>query len=435
MVTAAPPPCRFLLLLINTLQMETTTTAAPAPGSSSSGLFDKLSAVLLREVLVRVPQTERLALAGVSSAWQNAAVLAMQHITCNLSPYNIEPFASWLQQHGGRVESLVVAVKTRLDPIQEPPISLPWPKLSALQDLDLTKCSLPRITPAGSSSHSVSAGSGDSSSNSPAASPAPLLPALKHLRLSGCALESAESLLRLATSPGLTTFEAFGCTFNDEFLFLGEILISPDDDYYDELLAQQRRNSAVVCRMLQQLQQLQQLTLLRGSRALGAAAFAHIASMQRLQHLNVHVCVHDAGSAPPVLALPSSLTYLQISSRAGAGAPTLPPPVLQPLSTLRHLELGGGCSLLPSALGSLTALQVMRLTECALLPANGQPAAVVLLRALPQLACLHTLALSDIAWDVPADSLHLFSGLTASPQLATLALTACDSQPLPQVCA
>lgn len=381
------------------LQAPNTTSAA---ASNNSSPVDKLiSSGLLQQVLQRLPVSERLQCAAlVSRAWAQAADLATTEIVHKLTASKVAGLVGWLQKHGGSVQTLVLSWAEGTPQSERIPVPLPWAQLSGLQRLDLSHCTLPPVATNAASSSSRS----------------PLLPHLKDVRLFCVTLDSIECLLKLATSPALTSFSEVNSTFADAV-----------GGWSQELITTSTR------RMLQQLPQLEALW----ATSLACDTLEHVAAMKCLQKLRLDVWpAEDADADASSLAhrLPSSLTWISLGNACQHGAP-VPCPQLQHLSSLQSLSLGLGCSLAAEVLGSSTQLQELELWGIQLLPDSGPQGAAAFLRALQKLTRLQTLRMAEIDLTVPAHSLDLYSGLTASAELEVLEVLSTLAQPLPQVCA
>lgn len=358
----------------------------------------------------------------VASAWAQAATHATTDMSCTIKDAaDADVVVSWLQQHAGQVESLMLAQSTFDDDVTLP---LPFALLTKLQRLDLSCINIAAPAPQHQQQPGDGSNTGSSSgAASASASARPLLPALKEIELYSCNFDSVDTFLQLASSPGVTSITL------GQFNAADAAHDAPPAEATAYLLHVSREVSRLL-RLLPNLVELRTPYL-----SVDSQVCQHLAAMQHLKHLKLSVWQHE--DSPHVAALPTSLTYLCM----GYSSPTSPlyvrlslPAQLRQLSHLQVLNLNW-CELQPSVLASMPELRTLNLTGCVLLPQEEQQGARDLLCALQPLTHLERLELRGTSLTgVSEDSLQLFSGLTASPQLTYLALTAHNSQPLPQVC-
>lgn len=145
--------------------------------------------------------------------------------------------------------------------------------------------------------------------------------------------------------------------------------------------------------------------------------------MQQLPGSITQLRLHGNGSYPE----PGSLQPLIVAAL---------PPQLPQLTSLLDLHMNW-CCVPPAVLGSVAQLQRLHLACCMLLPYVPQAeydteGTAALLDTLPKLKRLQELTLHCIARDIATVPPQHFAALTASSQLTRLAISAADSNPLPQ---
>jgi hypothetical protein len=441
------------------------TKGTPAP---------QLPDALMDRILLHVPLSIRLTTsASVCKAWAAAAVRATSSVQCTLkrqdAAHKLPLLQTWLQQSGQQLTSLHVAPKAdrvagidlhsddSMGALQLPVSTLSSLKVLSLECLDI---SLPadaaastaqrQLQPSNSRRAEATASGTSSASTAPcdpAGSAHSLLPALQHLKLQHCSLDTIASLGQLAQSPILTSLQLGGVAAKDTALpqpqaFMGFVMITREDE--STCANSTAKFSSAIARLLQRLPGLPMLAVqAEPPDLLQTTALHSVTAMQSLQHLSMGFgAVHSNDTLPTVL--PPGLTRLElvmqnVVTRTWSGGFPNQPGIQACLKSLQHmqhlqeldLQL---CDLDPTVLGSSNGLRKLQLGSCDLLP-RGKAGAHALLGALQGFTALQAIHLdmqvssSNVArWVAPAH----FAALTESAHLTSLELSATDAMPLPR---